>query len=735
MISKLFKFNIDKWLKSIYLLFYLKLCILVAYLYFIKNLNTYTNILDVSNLNVNKLKLLINVRGIVHNYNEKEDLKSLVKNSGNVIESELDYSNLAANNQTINSKIFNSAGEFLESVEDSRDSVWLVQIVMKADEEEAGGQFVNHQIWSKLSQLSNFGILTGIFNCENDYHFCQLKGWHKPLLVLGMVKYDNYRHPKEFVELFLYQNSKRNKYEYIIEWIEMMLRNRLYNQHNNEDSRLKIYYVQNETSATKNDITRVPLYYSSLSVKFNQRAKFHLVRSDQIKSHNNDLLLYNKCFNQPNSNIKDNLFKTPTPIYLIIDDKICYNYGSNLNELPNYQNLNQFLLFLYPDMNNLFSISFLFLNSYLIMFFFEYNRSLLKQLCRGLIYLCLCNFVLFSIWLLTINTNSKQILKISSIINTSLNKSLIWLRYIFMYNDLTQHLISFIRFLVFFYVFIQFYLAVIIYLFFCCLYYIHTRYAFNLINKSNTNSNDMIKNEENNILNETKKNDNKKLKSKSFFLIPVNKNNDVRIEINNNDRNSSNMNHYQNEMRPARSQSPDTIDIDLDISVSELINQINGLTTIWLHSSTYADKLISELPSIEYCKCFYINTIRVHALDETDKDETTDDDMGATEYEDTKLILKKSLNCKQNSFSDSCECGKNKDLKLYLNKNDLDLLWNKFSRSCSICLENYKFGCLIALLPCGHLFHRKCIYEWFMSSVKYQCPCCRTSFYKFKKIL
>jgi E3 ubiquitin-protein ligase RNF103 len=728
MISRLFKFKINKWLKSIYLLFYLKLCISIAYIYLFKNLNTYTNFLDVSNLNVNKLKLLINIRGIVHNYNEKDDLKSLVKNSGNVIESELENSNLVNNNQT--AKIFNSAGEFLESVEDSRDSVWLVQIVMKADKEEVGDQFVNNEVWSKLSQLSRFGILTGIFNCENDYHFCQLKGWHKPLLVLGMVKYDNYRYPKEFVELFLYQNSKRNKYEFIIEWVEMMLRNRLYNHQNYDDSRLKLYYIQNETSATKNDITRVPLYYSSLSVKFNQRAKFHLIKSDQIGNNNNDLLLYKLCFNQRNSNLKDKLLKSPTPIYLIIDDQICYSYGSKLNELPNYQNLNQFLLFLYPDMNNLFSISFLFLNAYLIMFFFQYNSSLLKQLCRGLIYLCLCNFVLFSIWLLTINTNSKEILKVSSIINTSLNRSLIWLRYIFMYNDITQHLISYIRFLVFFYVFIHFYLAVFIYIFFCSLYYIHTRYVFNLKHKSNLNSISLINNEENNILNETNKNnETKKSKLKSFFLLPVNKNNGIRIEINNNDRNSSNLN-GQNQLRPIRSQSPDSVDIDLDISVSELINQINGLTTIWLHSSTYADKLISELPSIEYCKCFYINTIRVHALDETDKDETTDDDMGANEYEDTKLLLKKSTSCKQN-----CGCGKNQDLKLYLNKNDLDLLWSKFSRSCSICLEHYKFGCLIALLPCGHLFHRKCIYEWFMSSVKYQCPCCRTSFYKFKKIL
>ena len=137
-----------------------------------------------------------------------------------------------------------------------------------------------------------------------------------------------------------------------------------------------------------------------------------------------------------------------TPIYVIIDDKICYNYGKNLNELPNYQHLNQFLIFLSPDMNNIFLISFLFLNAYLLMFFFEYNKSLVKQLGRGMIYLCICNFILFSIWLLTMNTaNSKELIKVSSLISASLNRLLIWLRYFTMYNETTQQMTAYFRFL------------------------------------------------------------------------------------------------------------------------------------------------------------------------------------------------------------------------------------------------------------------------------------------------
>ena len=156
-------------------------------------------------------------------------------------------------------------------------------------------------------------------------------------------------------------------------------------------------------------------------------------------------------------------------------------------------------------------------------------------------------------------------------------------------------------------------------------------------------------------------------------------------------------------------------DSDIEISVHELINQINGPTTIWLQSSTHADRLILELPHIKYCKCFYLRTIRVHAKDETDLD-TTD-----LETEDDDIRIK------------VCECGKNDELNKYLKTNCENM--PKLRKECSICLEKYFFNSNMFMLPCSHTFHRHCLHEWFMNSISYKltCPICRTSLYNNKK--
>lgn len=177
-------------------------------------------------------------------------------------------------------------------------------------------------------------------------------------------------------------------------------------------------------------------------------------------------------------------------------------------------------------------------------------------------------------------------------------------------------------------------------------------------------------------------------------------------------------------MHPQNYQHIQSDSLDVDISVTELINQINGLTSIWLQSSTYADRLISELPSIEYCKCFRVKS------KSSDYETTTTDEDESSGCDETTDLLKIREYLMSNS---ECKCGKNYELKPYLDSQGLNNIWNKFSSECSICLEKYTFGSFITLLPCGHFFHRKCIYTWFMNSVNYKCPVCRTSFYTFKK--
>lgn len=168
-----------------------------------------------------------------------------------------------------------------------------------------------------------------------------------------------------------------------------------------------------------------------------------------------------------------------TPIYLVVVGKYCYNYGSHLNELPSYIHLNHFLLFLYPDMNCIFMISFFFLNSLLFLVFFEYNTSLVRQLLRGFSYLLLFNLILFSIWLLTINTSSKQLVHLAELIDSYfLSRLLVWFRFIATYNDSTRFLAAACRFFTFYYIYVNPYLLLINYCIFCMLFYAHTWYNF-----------------------------------------------------------------------------------------------------------------------------------------------------------------------------------------------------------------------------------------------------------------
>ena len=47
----------------------------------------------------------------------------------------------------------------------------------------------------------------------------------------------------------------------------------------------------------------------------------------------------------------------------------------------------------------------------------------------------------------------------------------------------------------------------------------------------------------------------------------------------------------------------------------------------------------------------------------------------------------------------------------------------KENKSCSICLDDYKVGDTVYLLPCYHIFHKECLYDAFKSKLK--CPYCR----------
>jgi hypothetical protein len=554
----------------------------------------------------------------------------------------------------------------MESVEDSKDSVWLVHITYQNQPEllspslcKHHKMFVSYSAWHNLTRhTAQFGILAGSFNCQQDPYFCQLKGWHRPRLLLGLL-----RQNKGYVELFTYDNCDANRNAEILKWIEFRLRNRLllasapsqdYRKNSNYQNKLEIFYVQNSSGKQ-----HLPLYFTATGLKYTQRgAQFNFVNSSHFASTNN-------C-----SNVNTNSLRTP--LVFVLNSSICYNYGSSLNELPNHATLNLFLLFLYPDTNCLFLVSLFFLNTYLIFLFFEYNESLLKQLLVGLFYFCIVNFCLFAVWLATINS------KLESCLAS-------WLRFALLSSEFMQGLTARLRFSLFYFVNIEPVWLLFAYLTLTSVFYIHTRVIF--YRKRSLTS--------------TERSDSEKLD-----LIP-------QLEQPSSPAEPANR-FYQ------------SIDSDTEQSVSDLISQINGLTSIWLQSSTKLDQILLELPRIELCRCL---KRCINLIDKANNDQ----------------YARSMSSCSSSCYSDEdgggdrplvalevhCECGHNPSLKKSAAKGVASFM--KFSRECSICLERYGLGAAMVVLPCGHFFHRKCVYEWFMNSVSYKCPCCRGSLNKFKK--
>jgi hypothetical protein len=42
---------------------------------------------------------------------------------------------------------------------------------------------------------------------------------------------------------------------------------------------------------------------------------------------------------------------------------------------------------------------------------------------------------------------------------------------------------------------------------------------------------------------------------------------------------------------------------------------------------------------------------------------------------------------------------------------------------CCICMEVYENGDVLYVLPCDHVYHEKCVYQWF--SISNTCPICK----------
>jgi hypothetical protein len=72
--------------------------------------------------------------------------------------------------------------------------------------------------------------------------------------------------------------------------------------------------------------------------------------------------------------------------------------------------------------------------------------------------------------------------------------------------------------------------------------------------------------------------------------------------------------------------------------------------------------------------------------------------------------------------------GVNKNILKLLPKNKVNDINKLDEKKCVICLEYFVNGDVLTTIPCFHVFHPKCINEWFKN--KNTCPICKTKISK-----
>lgn len=90
-------------------------------------------------------------------------------------------------------------------------------------------------------------------------------------------------------------------------------------------------------------------------------------------------------------------------------------------------------------------------------------------------------------------------------------------------------------------------------------------------------------------------------------------------------------------------------------------------------------------------------------------------------------IVKRTQQVKKFSSTDSSSSSSGSNntrngIRNVISINDPNLLYN--TTSCSICIEEFEDGDRLKVLPCGHLYHTKCILPW-LTKRKNCCPLCK----------
>ncbi|MBN3305582.1 RN103 ligase, partial [Amia calva] len=335
------------WLKLFFLLLYFLVLFVLAR--FFEAVVWYetgifaTQLVDPVTLSFQKLKTILEGRGLGYSgLPEKKDVRELVEKSGDLMEGEL-YSALKNEEEAsepVASTTFSGEMHFYELVEDTKDGIWLVQVIAKDRD-----PLLSKANWGKMvMKVSQFGIRTGTFNCSDDSRYCRKRGWLKSTLIMSVPQTNT---SKGKVMLREY-NGNRIEPEHIFKWMTAHVASRIKTIHLTDQlvdewNKSDQYQVKMYLFAK---LDKPPAFFSALSVKFTGRIEFIFV---DVQNWRNETYMKEIGVQQ----IPSYILKTPEGIY---------RYGNSTGEFISLHAMDAFLRSVQPEVNDLFVLSLVMVN-------------------------------------------------------------------------------------------------------------------------------------------------------------------------------------------------------------------------------------------------------------------------------------------------------------------------------------------------------------------------------------
>ncbi|KAK0154245.1 E3 ubiquitin-protein ligase RNF103 [Merluccius polli] len=304
-----------------------------------------TQLVDPVTLSYRKLKTILECRGLGYSgIAEKKDVSDLVEKSGELMQGEL-YSAIKREEEQTEggepgSTFFSGEMHFYELVEDTKDGIWLVQVI--AHDREA---LLSKSNWSKMVQkVSHFGIRTGTFNCSNDYRSCEKRGWQRSTLIMSVPQTSASKGKVMMKEY----DGQHFETEHIFRWMTSHVAQRIKTLR--QPSQLAEDWCPDQDHPVKMflfaHLSQPPAFFSSLSVKFTGRIEFIFVDIRQWTNYSTLLEI----------GVKN------SPAYILMMPEGIYQYGNSTGEFLSLAAMDTFLRSVQPEVNDLFVLSLVLVN-------------------------------------------------------------------------------------------------------------------------------------------------------------------------------------------------------------------------------------------------------------------------------------------------------------------------------------------------------------------------------------